>query len=291
MRIYIFSTLALKNLKTRFKIYGVMKMKQNKNICKFTNTEIRQSLTTYNFVFEKIAQNTDSFRIPEHHTVYLVTEGKGRLLTENDQRDLCQGKIFYTFQRVPFQIENTDRLQYMYISFDGDRCEELFARFGISPANCVFEGHEALCAFWENAIIKAGEKNLDLISESVLLYTLGEMAPSRENGESYLIADILKYMEENFSDSELNLKTVSEHFGYNSKYVSRIFKNSRGVTFSAHLTNIRIQHAVFLMEQNVTSVKNIALLSGYKDPLYFSNVFKAKIGSSPKDFLAKKQPK
>ena len=44
------------------------------------------------------------------------------------------------------------------------------------------------------------------------------------------------------------------------------------ITFSAYLTNVRLKHAVFLMEQNVTSIKNIALLCGYKDPLYFSNV-------------------
>lgn len=52
------------------------------------------------------------------------------------------------------------------------------------------------------------------------------------------------------------------------------------------MKNLRINHAVFLMEQGITSVKNIAFLSGYKDPLYFSGVFKKTLGLSPSEYLA-----
>ncbi|MDD6478723.1 MAG: AraC family transcriptional regulator [Oscillospiraceae bacterium] len=33
------------------------------------------------------------------------------------------------------------------------------------------------------------------------------------------------------------------------------------------------------------SIKNVALLSGFTDPLYFSTVFKNKTGSSPKTYI------
>ena len=35
------------------------------------------------------------------------------------------------------------------------------------------------------------------------------------------------------------------------------------------------------MQQGITSVQNVAALSGYRDPLYFSRVFKKKMGVSP----------
>lgn len=266
-------------------------MKRNENICKFVNTGIREGITTYTFVYEKIAENTENLTIPYKHTIYLVTDGTGKLITENGEKKLKAGNIFFTFKQVPFRIYNVQNLQYMYISFDGGRAEDLFARFGISPVNSIFEGYKGLTAFWENSIIKAGEKNLDLISESVLLYTLGEMVPPEIDTKQQFITDILKFIEENFKNGDLNLNTVAEHFGYNSKYFSHMFKKEMGITFSEYLTNIRIQHAVFLIEQNVTSVKNIALLSGYNDPHYFSNVFKLKTGISPKEFVAKKQSK
>ncbi len=262
-------------------------MNFNNNICKFVDAKAPRELTTYLFVYEKNALADSSFRTNNHNVIYFVTKGSGKLITESGERQLALGSIFFTFKQVPFKIQNTDGIHYMYISFDGSRAEDLFAHFGISPVNCVFEGHEGLIAFWENAIIRAGEKNLDLISESVLYYTLGEMVPSEQNDELRLINAILKFIDEHFNDNQLNLSTVARHFGYNSKYVSRLFKSGMGINFSAYLTNVRIQHAVFLMDQGVTSVKNIAFLSGYKDPLYFSSVFKAKTGKSPKEYISK----
>jgi AraC-like DNA-binding protein len=39
------------------------------------------------------------------------------------------------------------------------------------------------------------------------------------------------------------------------------------------------------MEEGVANVKNVALLSGFEDPLYFSKVFTASEGISPKVYI------
>jgi YesN/AraC family two-component response regulator len=44
-----------------------------------------------------------------------------------------------------------------------------------------------------------------------------------------------------------------------------------------------------LFDHGIDSVKNVAFLSGYKDPMYFSNVFKKVVGRSPKDYMAEKE--
>jgi AraC-like DNA-binding protein len=57
------------------------------------------------------------------------------------------------------------------------------------------------------------------------------------------------------------------------------------------LKGLRIRRAVFYMEEGVNSVKNVALLSGYSDPLYFSKVFGSEMGITPKEFIKQKQSK
>jgi transcriptional regulator GlxA family with amidase domain len=59
------------------------------------------------------------------------------------------------------------------------------------------------------------------------------------------------------------------------------------MTFSDYVKNIRIRHAVFLIEQGVRVVKNVALLSGFSDPLYFSGCFRKIVGMSPTEYIAK----
>ena len=56
------------------------------------------------------------------------------------------------------------------------------------------------------------------------------------------------------------------------------------IGFTEYLRNLRIKYAVSLFESGLDSVKNVALLSGFKDPLYFSNVFKKTIGVSPREY-------
>ena len=56
-------------------------------------------------------------------------------------------------------------------------------------------------------------------------------------------------------------------------------------TSKQYLREIRIRHAVFLMEQGVVSVNNVALLSGFGDALYFSKVFSDVMEISPKIYI------
>ena len=58
-----------------------------------------------------------------------------------------------------------------------------------------------------------------------------------------------------------------------------------GVSYSEYLRSLRFRYAISLFELGISSVKNVALLSGFSDPLYFSNAFKKEIGLSPKEFI------
>ena len=57
--------------------------------------------------------------------------------------------------------------------------------------------------------------------------------------------------------------------------------------FNEYLKNIRIKHATFLFAHGINSVKNVAHLSGFSDPFYFSSVFKKEMGVSPKEYKDK----
>ena len=74
---------------------------------------------------------------------------------------------------------------------------------------------------------------------------------------------------------------------YNPKYVSHIFKERMNLGYSEYLRTLRIKYAVSLIEHGIDSVKNVALLSGFTDPLYFSTVFKKITGVSPKDYKSR----
>ena len=260
--------------------------KTQDNICKFVQPIESKSIKTVNFVYETNHNLFDKMRLKQEHTMNLVISGNGKLVTENWKYEITAGTLFFTMAGVHFKIENECDLKYMYITFSGERAEELFKRFSITPLNCVFAGNKGLASFWQNAIVRANKKNLDLISEGVLLYSFSQLVQIEKNDEQRLTDTVLSYIDLNFTDFGLTLSKISGALGYNAKYISRVFKKSTGMTFSEYLKHIRINHAIFLMGQGITSVKNVALLSGYNDPLYFSNVFKKELGISASEYIS-----
>ena len=253
------------------------------NICKFVSGITSEVIVTTNFILEQRSPDQGQLIRPTH-VMYLVISGDGVLHTELFSRKLQAGSLFFSFAGSPYRIENRSNLNFMYISFEGKRGDELFHRFGISKTNCIFNGLESLIPIWKDSLARANGQNIDLLSESMLLYGFSKLEKFQDPKDRPLDA-VLQYLDRSFTDSSISLTTAAEIVGYNPKYLSHAFKQELGVGFSDYLKNIRLKHAMVLMEQGVISVKNIALLSGFADPLYFSKVFKNATGIAPKDFI------
>ncbi len=255
------------------------------NICKFINYERDFTLFTKNFVLEKNALSQPPY-VLSHNTLFLFTEGTGKLCFNEREELLSPGRIYFGFQGERFACHSKNAV-YMYITFGGSRCENLFARFGITYASRSFPVTQNLITFWQDNLVRAGEEDIDLISECVLTYTFSRLVKVERNVED-VVYRMIRYAEDNFSDESLSLATLSEEFGYNAKYLSHRFKEQTGEGFTSFLNNLRIKNALFLFDHGVNAVKNVALLCGYFDPLYFSKVFKEKTGMSPKEYVKNK---
>lgn len=104
-----------------------------------------------------------------------------------------------------------------------------------------------------------------------------------------IIFSVKKFVDENYSDIDLTLKSVSAHFSYNAKYISDKFLKTVGTGFNAYLTQLRLEHAILLMENGFKNIQEIAGFSGFRDPLYFSRVFKKFYHVSPREYISKIQ--
>ena len=116
-----------------------------------------------------------------------------------------------------------------------------------------------------------------------LLYAFSRLSSASPTQNS-LVRQIIEKTETRFSDSELSISLLAKELGYNTKYLSHLFKRSTGKGYAEYLQTVRIKFAVSLFDYGLDSVKNAALLSGFSDPFYFSTVFKKLVGVSPKEY-------
>ncbi|AOM81588.1 response regulator transcription factor [Salisediminibacterium beveridgei] len=81
--------------------------------------------------------------------------------------------------------------------------------------------------------------------------------------------------------SSLSLDEVADYAGLSMYYVSKLFKERFGVSFTRYVTDLRLTDAKRMLADSSISLKEIALELGYRDPNYFSRVFKKEVGISP----------
>lgn len=111
---------------------------------------------------------------------------------------------------------------------------------------------------------------------------------ARENGPEIApsaIEQIMKYLQENFTDSGINLTSVAQHFGFNSCYLSRKFKQETGTSFTEFLIECRMERAI---ELSGTGLKMFCTANevGIPDPNYFGRCFKKYTGISYSEYAA-----
>lgn len=86
-------------------------------------------------------------------------------------------------------------------------------------------------------------------------------------------------MEENYSQ-DLTMAGMAEELGLTAAYFSNLFKRQTGKNFVTMLHEIRIRHAVTLMEQGEEDLEKIASQCGYCSKKYFFEAFKRTTGQS-----------
>ena len=111
-----------------------------------------------------------------------------------------------------------------------------------------------------------------------------EQESSGENNSTELIK---KYVEENFTDSMLNLTFLAQYFGFSASYLSRKFKQDTGKNFVEYLNDLRMKKAVKIAKSNI-KMYQIAAEVGIPDPNYFSKCFKKYTGVSYSDYITNK---
>lgn len=133
----------------------------------------------------------------------------------------------------------------------------------------------------EEEIVKA----LKEASEAIATIKSDASEETEGENENVSLTKITTYLKENYTDSTINLMSVSLKFGFNSSYLSRKFKQETGKSFVEFLTECRMEKAIELAKDNMKMFFTASEV-GIPDPNYFGRCFKKYTGVSYSEYVA-----
>lgn len=111
---------------------------------------------------------------------------------------------------------------------------------------------------------------------------LRENAASNKYGD--IVDEVMRYIEQNYEREELSLNLLASHVNFSPNHLSMIFSQQTGQTFIKYLTDYRMNKAKELLRCTGKRSSVISAEVGYKDPHYFSYLFKKTQGMTPTQY-------
>ncbi len=123
------------------------------------------------------------------------------------------------------------------------------------------------------------------VMRSVLTFRDGQVNRQR----TVIIQQAKAYIDDHFSDPELQMTDVAKHFNLSPNHFSTVFSQEIGESFRDYLNNLRLNRAKELLRTTNIKCAEVAYQSGYNDAHYFSTFFKKKVGVTPQEFRERSQ--
>lgn len=231
----------------------------------------------YYFNISKDITTVRSVPRADYHLLYVSS---GELLVNGTTLKNGDAYLFLPQEPHMYTYKKTDNSRYYWIHFVGNKVSEILSHCEMQKGINVDSGRkrekDTLFAMLTEELAVRKEEALDfavsLFFSFLLLFKKGQ-APKR------LYEKAVRALES--MHSTVSVASLAESYNLSVSHFIRSFKSIYGVTPNEYRQNYRLTQAMNLLKMTNLPVRDIASQCGFGDPLYFSRIFKKRIGMSP----------
>ncbi|HEY1113714.1 MAG TPA: ATP-binding protein, partial [Chitinophagaceae bacterium] len=108
-----------------------------------------------------------------------------------------------------------------------------------------------------------------------------------ESEDEKLLKNIMLYLEENLTNSQLSVEELSKHVGMSRSSLYSKLLELTGQTPVEYIRSVKLDKAAVLLEKSDMNIAQVAYSVGFSTPNYFAKAFKAKFNILPSEYLNK----
>jgi len=216
----------------------------------------------------------------KYHEIMFVLEGEGSLITPDGEIPLYPGRLFIAPPNYPHATKS--KISHRIISI-GENLESLPFLKEIYYTDDTKYGEAKMLA---EAILRYSCENEAYVNACInALVRFALMRRTEYAKDAYsTIYRIISVMEDRYSDPHLKAGDLIRASGYAEDYIRSKFLEVTKMSPVKFLNHVRLKNAGSLLLSTELSINEIAQKCGFLDMAYFSKIFKAHFGLSPKQY-------
>lgn len=110
-----------------------------------------------------------------------------------------------------------------------------------------------------------------------------------ESGDAKLLNAVVKYIDDKLNDPELSVEELSKHVGMSRGSLYHKLLELTGLTPIEYIRSVKLERAAALLEKSDYNVAQIAYMTGFGTPSYFSRLFKSSYNMLPSEYITSKR--
>ena len=218
--------------------------------------------------------------------IHYILRGKGTFIRNGKRFTVTAGESFVMrpFETVRYYPDRDDPWMYTWVEFEHEHFLPFLNKIAFARDDCIIGFVESarirplfdmLCA-----AMPVQAKHAAYGLTLAVLGTYADLFPlAADSGDDTATAAV-NVIRREFYKPDFGIAALCAALGTSRATLHRCFTKQYGTSPGAYLLQYRLTGARELLEHG-QSVKATALSCGFRDPLYFSRLFKATTGASP----------
>ena len=228
----------------------------------------------------------------DHYLFHLVTEGEGRLTVPEGEFLIGSGTLFLIRpgELAAYAADAQNPWVYWWVGFNGAEAHRLIHSTPFANGARVYKpenGEEIRRRLLDIYDARGSSPASEARMLGRLYLFLGELMAHASVGRTttarQYVDKAAAFISRNFS-RDIGVRDVADFVGVSESHLYRVFSAELGMAPAQFLIRCRIQEAASLLRNTSLSVGEVAVSCGFRDPLYFSRVFRRIEGISPREY-------
>lgn len=228
----------------------------------------------------------------DHYLFHYVTEGRGTLTTAAGAVSVGPGGLFLIRpgEVVTYTADSREPWVYYWVGFNGTEAHRLINLTGFAHGERLLypenggELREQLTRITDARGSTPAHEARMLGCLYLFLGSLMSLSGGQKLTTSKQYVDkAVQFISRNYS-RDITICDVADFVGISESHLYRVFSKELDMAPTQFLMRYRIGEAAAMLRSTGLAIGEIAASTGFRDPLYFSRVFKKVRGVSPREY-------